>query len=149
MAERHIDKASCQFYGVPLADYPALLAGSDWTTPEGKVIPNNRLTRPHAPARSYAVCTDTIYLPNLHEYLGGVHTLYHEATFLKEKRARAKETYHSTAEEAAMVAKAAGVERLVIGHYSARYNSTEPFLREAQEIFPNTLAADEGMTITL
>lgn len=149
VAERHIDKASCQFYGVPLADYPALLAGSDWTTPEDKVIPNNRLTRPHAPARSYAVCTDTIYLPNLHEYLGGVHTLYHEATFLKEKRARAKETYHSTAEEAAMVAKAAGVERLVIGHYSARYNSTEPFLREAQEIFPNTLAADEGMTITL
>lgn len=146
---RHIDKASCQFYGVPLSCYPALLRGEDWLSPDGELISNQRLTRAHKPARSYAVCTDTYYLPNLHQYIQHVDTLYHEATFLDGDEERAKQTQHSTARQAAMVARDAKVGRLLIGHYSARYNSTKPFLKQAQEVFDNTYTCDEGMTFDL
>ena len=149
VSERRVDKASCQFYGVPLAHYPALLRGEDWTNDDGEVIVNARLTKQLAPARSYAMCTDTLYLPHLHEFIKGVTLLYHEATFLRGSEERAKQTCHSTAYQAAEVAKAAGVGRLVIGHYSARHNKIEPFRSEATEVFPNTIAADEGLTIEL
>ena len=149
VSERRVDKASCQFYGVPLAHYPALLRGEDWTNDDGEVIANARLTKQLAPARSYAMCTDTLYLPHLHELIKGVTLLYHEATFLRGSEERAKQTCHSTAYQAAEVAKAAGVGRLVIGHYSARHNKIEPFRVEAAEVFPNTIAADEGLTIEL
>lgn len=149
VAERYIDKPSCQFYGVPLSCYPSLLKGEDWEDAEGVLVPNGRLTRSVAPARSYAVCTDTLYLPHLHQLLKGVSTLYHEATFLKGSDERAKQTCHSMAYQAAMVARDAGVKQLIIGHYSARYSRIEPFLKEAQEIFPATIAADEGMTIDI
>ena len=95
------------------------------------------------------MCTDTLYLPHLHELIKGVTLLYHEATFLRGSEERAKQTCHSTAYQAAEVAKAAGVGRLVIGHYSARYNKIEPFRVEAAEVFSNTIAADEGLTIEL
>lgn len=146
---RHIDKASCRFYGVPLADYPALLRGEDWVSGEGEVISNHRLTRQHRPPRSYAVCTDTAYIPTLHEHLHQVDTLYHEATFLEQDLERATQTCHSTARQAAQVARSAGVNRLLVGHYSARHSSTKAFLLEAKEIFANTYACDEGMTFDL
>lgn len=147
--ERHIDKASCNFYGVPIAYYQHLQRGEDWTNDEGETIANARLTKPGKEARSYAVCTDTLYLPELHRLLQGVHTLYHEATFLSEYAQRAKETCHSTAEQAACVARDAGVQRLLIGHYSARYSRIEPFAEEARHIFPNTMAVDEGMSLDI
>lgn len=146
-AERRIDKPSCQFYGVPLAQYPALLRGEDWLNDEGERIANARLTRPLAPPRSYAVCTDTRYIPQNVELLRGVSVLYHEATFLRGSEERAQQTCHSMAYEAALIAREAGVGRLLLGHYSARYNRIEPFAEEAQEIFPETIATDEGMTI--
>lgn len=146
---RHIDRASCDFYGVPLSAYKDLLVGKDWLSPYGDCIPNNRLTRPGVLPRSYAVCTDTEYLPKLHTYLEGVDTLYHESTFLEREQERAKLTKHSTAREAALVAQAAGVKRLLLGHYSARYKTTKDLLQEAREVFPDTIATNEGMTIEL
>lgn len=145
----HLDKASCEFYRVPIAQYQHILRGEDWTNDEGEVIPNARLTRPGRRARSYAFCTDTIYLPQLHEQLRGVGTLYHEATFLDGDEARAQQTHHCTARQAAQVALEAGVERLLIGHYSARHNKLKPFEEQAREVFANTTAVDEGMTLDL
>lgn len=145
----HLDKPSCDFYKVPIAYYQHLLKGEDYTTEEGELIPNSRLTRKGKAARTYAVCTDTIYLPDLHQHLRGVDTLYHEATYLDGDEARAKQTCHSTARQAAEVARSAEVGRLLLGHYSARYNKLEPFVRQAREVFPNVLAVDEGMVIDL
>ncbi|HXC03438.1 MAG TPA: ribonuclease Z, partial [Bacteroidia bacterium] len=79
----------------------------------------------------------------------GVNLLYHEATFTEEMKQRAKETFHSTAADAAKVARAAGVNQLLIGHYSARYTDLSPLLEEAKSIFENTLLAQEGMRLNL
>lgn len=148
-AERHIDRASCDFYGVPLAAYPSLLKGADWADNDGTIVPNERLTRRARAPRSYAVCTDTSYLPELAEPLRGVTLLYHEATFEQKDAERARLTGHSTGQEAAQVAHDAGVGRLIVGHYSARYKTSDRILAEAQAVFPNTLAADEGMIVSI
>lgn len=145
--ERHIDRASCDFYGVPISIFKALREGADYTTPEGQLIPNARLTRPAKAGRSYAYCSDTAYRPALIPLLQGVDLLYHEATFPRERAARAAETGHSTAEQAAQIARASGVGRLLIGHYSARYSDATPLLEEARTLFPETTAADELMTL--
>lgn len=149
VTERHIDRASCDFYGVPLSYFPALRAGESFITPEGKEIPADRLTRPGRKARSYAYCSDTAYAPQLVPLIQEVDLLYHEATFPRERLERAKQTAHSTAEQAALIAKAAAVGRLLIGHYSARYNDSTPLLLEAQEVFPSTIAANEGLILDL
>lgn len=146
---RHIDRASCDFYQVPRSAYPQLLRGEDWQNGEGELISNERLTKQGKPARSYAFCTDTAYLPELHQLIKGVGTLYHESTFLDGDEERAKQTAHSTARQAASVARDAAVGQLLIGHYSARHNSTTPYLQQAREIFGNTIAVDEGMCIDL
>ena len=88
-----------------------------------------------APARSYAFCSDTLYLPSLAPLLRGVDLLYHEATFLDELRARAAATHHSTARQAAQLAQQAEVGRLLIGHFSSRYRDLEPLLAEAQAVY--------------
>lgn len=147
--QRHIDRAACDFYGVPLSFFPMLRAGADFTTATGEQVANSRLTRPAKPLRSYAYCSDTAYREELVPLIQGVTMLYHEATFPTERAARAAETGHSTAAQAAEIAKAAGVGRLVIGHYSARYLDPTPLLLEAQAVFPTTTAADELMTFDL
>lgn len=147
--QRHIDRASCDFYGVPQTYYPSLRAGEDFIHPDGSIIANAKLTRPGQSPRSYAYCSDTAFKPSLAPLIQGVNLLYHEATFPTARAARAKETYHSTASEAAELAKLAGVDHLLIGHYSARYSDPTPLLDEAREVFPQTTAADEGMTIDI
>ena len=103
-----------------------------------------------APApRRYAFCSDTLYQPQLAELVRGVDLLYHEATFLDELSARAAQTHHSTARQAAEVARAAGVGRLLIGHFSSRYRQTEGHLQEARAIFPNTDLATEGLEVAV
>lgn len=147
--ERHIDKASCDFYKVPRSAYPAIIRGEDWIDQDGQTVPNYRLTRQGRKPRSYAICTDTAYIPTLASLISGVDLLYHEATFLSSEYLRAEETQHSTTTQAAMVARDAQVGQLLIGHYSARYTDSTPLLREAQTIFPNTIASDEGMVVEI
>ncbi len=103
-------------------------------------------TLPPSPPRSYAYCSDTIFLPELISYLQGVDCLYHEATFRDEQQDRAKKTFHSTAKEAALVAKGADIGRLLIGHLSSRYIDTQASLEEARSVFPATFLAEEGST---
>ena len=113
-------------------------------TEEGEVVPNSRLTLPADEPRAYAYCSDTRYIPTLHERLKGVTTLYHESTYGEDNRLLADKYYHSTARDAAMVARDAGVKQLLLGHYSQRYEDENVLLDEAKEIFPNSRLTNES-----
>lgn len=146
---RHIRRDMIDFYHIPISQINNIKAGMDWTTEDGTLIPNERLTTPSDPVRSYAYCTDTTYRPQLAELLKGVTCLYHEATFAEEHAQLAKSTFHSTASQAAQIAKDAQAGQLILGHFSSRYKSEEVLLQEAQQIFPNTQLAEDGMKISL
>ena len=143
----HIRRDMIDFYQIPLSQINNIKAGADWTTPDGTLIENSRLVTPAEPPRSYAYCSDTAYLPHLHELLKGVTTLYHESTYAEDMMDNAVKYCHSTARQAAMVAKAAGVSRLLLGHYSSRYTNEEILLNEAREIFSNSFLTNELQVI--
>ena len=145
--ERHINPKALEFYNVPRSQINNLRAGLDWTSPEGEVIPNDKLTTPPDPVRSYAYCSDTRYMQSLGKDLSGVTMLYHEATYGEDMKDNAVKYMHSTAREAALTAKAAGAGKLLLGHYSQRYSDEKPLLNEAKQVFENTLLSNEGMTI--
>ena len=145
----HIIRDMVDFYKVPVYEQNRIKNGSDYVTPEGEVIANTRLTRPSDPPRKYAYCSDTIFRPEIVEQLSGVDLLFHEATFAESELARAKETYHTTAAQAARIALEAGVRQLVIGHFSARYEDESILLKEASAVFPNTILAKENLCISL
>ena len=145
----HIIRDMVDFYKVPVYELNRIKNGSDYVTPEGEVIANTRLTRPSDPPIKYAYCSDTIFRPEIVEQLSGVDLLFHEATFAESELARAKETYHTTAAQAARIALEAGVRQLVIGHFSARYEDESILLKEASAVFPNTILAKENLCISL
>ena len=145
----HIIRDMVDFYKVPVYELNRIKNGSDYVTPEGEVIANTRLTRPSDPPRKYAYCSDTIFRPEIVEQLSGVDLLFHEATFAESELARAKETYHTTAAQAARIALEAGVRQLVSGHFSARYEDESILLKEASAVFPNTILAKENLCISL
>ena len=147
--EAHIIKDMIDFYQVPIRELTAIKQGADYITPEGEFVANGRLTKPAAPSKRYAYCSDTAYSEKIIPIIEGVDVLYHEATFGEIDAPRAKETFHSTAKQAATIALKAAVKQLVIGHYSARYDDVSFLLKEAQAIFPNTLLGNEGMKLKL
>ena len=147
--EAHIIREMTDFYQVPVRCMKDIKQGLDYVTPEGEVVPNSRLTRPAAPPKRYAFCSDTAYNRSIIPIIEGVDLLYHEATFAECDLARAKETFHSTARQAAEIARDARVKRLVIGHYSARYEDLSELHREAEAVFPGTILGNEGMVITV
>lgn len=129
---------------IPQFKRSAVKAGEDLVFPDGTRVGNSELTLDPLPPRSYAYCSDTAYEPALLPYISGVDLLYHEATFTTAMAARAKETMHSTAAQAAQLARDAGVGQLLLGHFSSRYKSADVLLKEAAPIFPNTLLSFEG-----
>lgn len=139
----HICRDMIDFYNIPECYRNNIKRGDDWITPEGEVIPNSRLTEPADAPRSYAYCSDTKYIPDLYKHLTNVDTLYHEATYCDENADRAALYYHSTAKQAATVARDAKVKKLILGHFSARYNDEDAILQEARSVFPNTFLANE------
>lgn len=143
----HIVREMVDFYKVPLFEMNRIKNGADYVTPEGELVPNRLLTRPADPPRRYAYCSDTICLPGLAAQLRGVDLLFHEATFASDNLGRAKETYHTTAVQAAELARSAEVKKLLIGHFSARYEDESVLLEEAREIFPETLLASEMLCV--
>lgn len=147
--ERHINPKMMEYYKVPRSQINNLRLGLNWTSPDGDTIPNEKLTTAPDPVRAYAYCSDTRYMPSLAEELKGISTLYHEATYCDDMKDKAIKYLHSTAREAAMTAKAAGVGTLLIGHYSQRYLDEEPLLNEAKEVFENTFLTDEGKTFDI
>lgn len=145
----HIRRDMIDFYQIPTYLINRIKNGEDYVLEDGTVIPNARLTTPSDPPRSYAYCSDTCYLPRICEQIKGCDLLFHEATFADADAKRAKETFHTTAPQAAEIAKAAQVKKLVIGHYSARYEDESILLKEASEVFPQTILAQENLKIEL
>lgn len=147
--QRHINADACKQDDVPQHAMNSLRLGKDYVTPQGVVIPNTELTTDADPSISYAFCSDTKYSKRVINAVQGVDWIYHEATYGDENLKNAVKRYHSTARHAAVVAREAGVRRLIIGHYSNRYMDETVLLRQAQEEFPATMLAMEGMTIDL
>ncbi len=141
---RKLRKDKLEAHQIPVEAYGDLKNGIDFISEDGTIIPNLELTTDPRKPLSYAFCSDTSYLESIIPVINGVDLLYHEATFLKDKAERAAETFHSTAEQAALIAKKAKVKRLIIGHFSARYKDLYPFLDEARAVFPDTTLAVEG-----
>ena len=136
--DRHIIRDMIDFYKVPVWKIGKIKQGEDFTTEEDEIIPNDLLTLPPTPPIRYAYCSDTAYSEKIIPIIEGVDLLYHEATFMEDELYRARATQHSTARQAAEIAKKANVKRLIIGHYSARYNHKTALLNEARQVFERT-----------
>lgn len=136
-------------YGLDAAKIRAAKRGEDVTMDDGRVIPYGHLVygRPHI--RSYAYCADTVYDEAIAGYVRGVDVLYHEATYLDDMRDKAKERMHATSVEAAMTAREAGAGRLLLGHFSTRYEDRDVFREEAESVFSPAEVAYEGLKVTV
>lgn len=131
-------------YDIPFTLIPGIKAGKDLVLPDGIKVPNAELTLDPPVPRAYAFCSDTMPSDAVAEAVRGVDLLYHEATFTSDLAADALRSSHSTAAQAAEVARRAGVKRLILGHFSGRYTDADQHLAEARAIFPQTSAAEEG-----
>lgn len=129
--------------------YPLLKRGVDLELPNGDILKNIDYTTDSAKPKSYAYCSDTLYDERYFEKLKDCDTLYHEATFLHEMLDRANETHHTTALQAAQIAKIVGAKKLLIGHFSSRYKALNELLEEAKTVFENTELATEGITFQI
>jgi ribonuclease Z len=142
--QRHIIREMIDFYQIPIRQIQAIKDGADFVTPHGTVIENALLTRSGTPPRRYAYCSDTTFSPEIIPCIENADLLFHEATFAESEAQRAKETCHSTARQAAEIARLANVKKLIIGHFSARYHELDRLLDEAKSVFENTVLAKEG-----
>jgi len=124
--------------------YNKIKSGGDITLDDGTVISNEKLTFDPYPAKSYAFCSDTMYDETIVSLLREVDVLYHESTFLDSEEHLCEKTMHSTSKQAAAIAVKANVKKLILGHFSTRYGSIEPFKEEAETIFSNVELADDG-----
>lgn len=145
----HIRRDMIDYLEIPYYAINSIKQGADWTTSDGRTFKNEELVSPAEKGRTYAYCSDTCYQPQNVKWLKGVDLLYHEATFGQENLPRAIETLHSTALQAAQIAKAAEVGRLVIGHFSSRYDDESVLLDEAKTVFEHTILAKENMQLSL
>lgn len=145
----HIRRDMIDCYGIPVSQINNIKSGAGWTTPDGVFVPHERLTTPAEPPRSYAYCSDTVYLPSLSEIVKGVSTLYHESTYASEEADKARMYHHSTAAQAAMVARDANAGKLLLGHYSSRYHDESVLLNEAKAIFPNSYLTNERLVFDI
>lgn len=148
-SEPHIISEMIDFYKIPVKELQYIKQGADFTTQEGAVIPNKYLVHPSDPPKKYAYCSDTAYHQEIIPIVSAVDLLYHEATFVEADLPRANQTFHSTARQAAKIAQKANVKKLLIGHYSARYDDLSLLQQEANAVFPGTILAEEGMVISL
>ncbi|NOS54782.1 MAG: ribonuclease Z [Cyclobacteriaceae bacterium] len=147
--QRRIDKEQL-IKGMLLQHIVALKTGQDVFDEQGKLLYKNEdFTLAPKRSLSYAYCSDTAFFEPIIDQIDEVDLLYHEATFMDEEEAKANETKHSTARQAAEVARRSRAKRLLIGHFSARYKDLEPLLAEAKSVFENSSLAIEGQTFTI
>ncbi|WP_310102137.1 ribonuclease Z [Algoriphagus sp. 4150] len=146
---RSMIKEKLQQDNLSFAAIQSLRKGIDYKDENGKKYKVNAYTHPLPPLRSYAYCSDTIYNPDLKPYLENVDLLYHESTFMEDNRERAAVTFHSTAKQAAEIAKISGVKKLLLGHFSSRYTDLELMLGEAKSVFPSSILSEEGQTYAI
>ena len=145
--ERKINPEAVKKLRIDQSQMRNLKQGKDVVNTDGESISNTQLTHDPQPSKAYAFCSDTAYHPEMTRQIQGVDVLYHEATFLDDNLELAKKTDHSTAKQAAQIAKDANVICLILGHYSSRYKDLTLFQTEAAEIFPNVELAYDGYTL--
>ncbi len=146
---KNIRKEMIEKYTIPIRNIISIKEGADFTTVDGQLIKNEKLTLPSFSPRSYAYITDTLFLKKNADIINGVDLLYHEATFMHDQKKLARQTYHSTAQQAAEMAKAARAKKLLIGHFSSRYKSTTPLVEEARKVFEPAFAVEDGDKYTV
>jgi ribonuclease Z len=149
MSRRNVRKPLIATHNLQVNDIVQLKNGNDITLPDGQILTCEEATYLSYAPRSYAYCSDTMFSETVIEQVRDVDLLYHEATFLSDKADLARHTMHSTATDAATVARQANVKRLLIGHFSSRYGNKDYFLQEALPIFPNTQIAEELQRIEI
>lgn len=142
--ERKLDIQAAEKANINLAYYRKLKQGFDVKNEDGKLIKNQTVTHEGRAPKSYAFCSDTMYSEEILPIIKEASVLYHESTFLEKNKELALPTKHSTAKQAATIAKKAGVQTLILGHYSTRYNDLSLFKKEAQEVFKNVELAEDG-----
>ena len=146
---RKIKKDFIQHEEVSIKDIKRIKAGEDYVSPQGRVYLNRDITIAAPPPRQFAYCSDTRFDEKIADYIKNVNLLYHEASFLDDELDTAKEKFHSTASQAATIAAKAKADQLLLGHFSARYKDLNGFMKEASKVFPNTVLAEDGLTITI
>ena len=142
----HINREMMDYYEVPQSQYNNIKSGADWLTADGTVVPNSRLTLPAEEPLSYAYCSDTRYIPTLHKQIMDVSALYHESTYTDADEKQAAKYCHSTARQAATVAKEAKAGMLMLGHYSSKYSNENIVLNEAKSVFGSS-GRSKGMDV--
>jgi len=148
-APRTLNIEMAKKYKIDKSQFNNIKNGADGLTGDGTVVPNKKLTTDPPKPKSYAFCSDTVYKEELVPVIKDVDTIYHESTFLESESHLCTKTKHSTAKQAAAIAKKANAGRLILGHYSTRYKSIELFKEEAEEVFANVDLADDGKTFQL
>lgn len=136
-------------YNVPKTFIKQIKEGADFITANGQIVLNNELTTNPPNSNTFAYCSDTLYSEKVIEQIKDVDLLFHEATYLKDLTEKAYNWGHSTAEQAATVAKKANAKKLILGHFSSKYANTQLFLDEAKTIFEHTYLAQEGESYSL
>ncbi|MGV8094818.1 MAG: ribonuclease Z [Mangrovibacterium sp.] len=139
-------KEQIKKFQIPISNMKRIKAGEDFITTSGEIIPNCQLVTPAKKPRSYAYCSDTAYSEAVAEAVKGVDLLYHEATFAESEKQLAEVTFHSTGIQAACIAQRANVSKLLIGHFSGRYKTTDEILSQARSVFPETYAVNDNET---
>jgi ribonuclease Z len=147
--DRRIRKEFIDMFNIPVHEIVSIKRGADFKDAKGILHSNASLTIDPYPERSYAFCSDTAYFEELIPIVKGASLLYHETTFMQDKAVNAAEKFHSTTREAATIALKAGVRKLLIGHYSARYDNLQPLLDEVRELFPDSELTFDGLTISI
>lgn len=145
-APRKLVKDKAVELDIPAAYYESLKMGNDYERKDGTIIKNEEVTIANTIPRSYAFCADTVYDELLAEKVKGVSMLYHETTYLRDLEERAISRFHTTTEQAGKIAILSGTNKLLIGHFSSKYENLTPFLEETKEVFENTDLAIEGVT---
>ena len=143
-ALRKLNIEAARKFKIDKSQFNLIKQGNDGTDIHGKTISNKLLTHEPDPPKSYAFCSDTVYDEGIATYLRKAYVLYHESTFLEQDEHLALKTKHSTAAQAAKIASLADVGTLILGHYSTRYGSLEPFRKEAEAYFDRVELADDG-----
>ncbi|WMI67501.1 ribonuclease Z [Mangrovimonas sp. YM274] len=146
--ERKLDMNAVLNEDIDVAYYRKLKQGHDIFDNKGNLVKNASVTKPPAAPKSYAFCSDTAYNEKIIPIIENVSVLYHESTFLEKHGHLAPKTKHSTAIEAATIAKKSNVETLILGHYSTRYDNLNAFKEEAQTVFKKVLLAEDGKSFS-
>lgn len=144
---RRINADAAHAAGIDKSQFRLLQLGQDVPV-DGVLVKNSAVTQNPHPPKKYAYCSDTAFLPSIIPIIQGADWLYHEATFLQQHANLAQQTKHSTAQEAATIARDANVQQLILGHYSSRYKNLDLFTQEAKPIFPNVILASDGAVIS-